>query len=109
MTTAGQNTTASLFAGLEDDRESASQYLSIFIDEAQSTLDELIEALLALETGGGKKQVAIPREVTQPPELPPLPTADEWRPEQRGPAEGRSTWISGWEPRRPPRPMGRWK
>ena len=34
-----------------------SQYLSIFIDEAQTTLDELIEALLALETGGGEKQV----------------------------------------------------
>ncbi len=57
MTTAEQAATASLFAGLEDDREGASQYLSIFIDEAQSTLDELIEALLALETGGGKKQV----------------------------------------------------
>jgi len=28
-----------------------------FIDEAQTTVDELIEALLALETGGGKKQV----------------------------------------------------
>ncbi len=55
MTTAEQ--TASLFAGLDDDRAGAAQYLSIFIDEAQSTLDELIEALLALETGGGKKQV----------------------------------------------------
>ncbi len=56
MTTAEQ-AAANLFAGLEDDREGASQYLSIFIDEALSTLDELIEALLALETGGGKKQV----------------------------------------------------
>ena len=56
MTIADQTTT-NLFAGLDDDREGASQYLSIFIDEAQSTLDELIEALLALETGGGKKQV----------------------------------------------------
>jgi two-component system, chemotaxis family, sensor kinase CheA len=46
-----------LFAGLKDDREDAQQYLSIFIDEAQTTLDELIEALLALETGGGRKQV----------------------------------------------------
>jgi two-component system, chemotaxis family, sensor kinase CheA len=46
-----------LFAGLKDDREDALQYLSIFIDEAQTTLDELIEALLALETGGGRKQV----------------------------------------------------
>jgi two-component system, chemotaxis family, sensor kinase CheA len=56
MTTAEQ-AVASLFAGLEDDREGAAQYLSIFIDEAQTTVDELIEALLALETGGGKKQV----------------------------------------------------
>ena len=46
-----------LFAGLKDDREDAQQYLSIFIDEAQTTLDELIEALLALETGGGRKEV----------------------------------------------------
>jgi two-component system, chemotaxis family, sensor kinase CheA len=57
MTTAEQASTTSLFAELEDDREGASQYLSIFIDEAQTTIDELIEALLALETGGGKKQV----------------------------------------------------
>jgi len=57
MTAAEQTSTANLFADLEDDREGASQYLSIFIDEAQSTLDELIEALLALETGGGKKEV----------------------------------------------------
>jgi two-component system chemotaxis sensor kinase CheA len=57
MTTAEQTATANLFAGLEDDREGASQYLSIFIDEAQTTIDELIQALLALETGGGKKQV----------------------------------------------------
>jgi two-component system, chemotaxis family, sensor kinase CheA len=57
MTAAEQTTTDLLFAELKDDREDASQYLSIFIDEAQSTLDELIEALLALETGGGKKQV----------------------------------------------------
>jgi two-component system, chemotaxis family, sensor kinase CheA len=57
MTAAEPITPEILFAGLEDDREGAAQYLSIFIDEAQSTLDELIEALLALETGGGKKQV----------------------------------------------------
>jgi two-component system, chemotaxis family, sensor kinase CheA len=46
-----------LFTDLKDDREDALQYLSIFIDEAQTTLDELIEALLALESGGGRKQV----------------------------------------------------
>lgn len=58
MTTAEQlHATDDMFAGLKDDREDAQQYLSIFIDEAHTTLDELIEALLALETGGGKKQV----------------------------------------------------
>jgi two-component system, chemotaxis family, sensor kinase CheA len=57
MTSAEQTAVANLFTGLEDDREGASQYLSIFIDEAQTTVDELIDALLALETGGGKKQV----------------------------------------------------
>jgi phosphoenolpyruvate carboxykinase (ATP) len=69
------------------------------------------QACDAIAPGGSKKQVAIPREVTQPPELPPLPAADEYRPEPQrgGPVEGRSAWISGWEPRRPPRPMGRWK
>ena len=46
-----------LFAGLEDDREAASPYLSIFIDEAQQSIDELIEALLALEAGGGREDV----------------------------------------------------
>lgn len=35
MTTAEQTATANLFAGLEDDREGASQYLSIFIDEGK--------------------------------------------------------------------------
>jgi len=58
-----------------------------------------------------KGQVAIPREVTEPPELPPQPQPDEQRAggALAGPAEGRSSWISRWEPRRPPRPMGRWK
>jgi two-component system chemotaxis sensor kinase CheA len=57
MTKTEQVTLDELFAGLEDDKEAASQYLSIFIDEAQSTLDELIEALLGLEAGGGRKNV----------------------------------------------------
>lgn len=57
MTSTEQLSAEGLFAGLEDDRESASQYLSIFIDEAMSTLDELVEALLALETGGGAKSI----------------------------------------------------
>ena len=48
---------ADLFASLEDDREAASPYLSIFIDEAQQSIDELIEALLALEAGGGREDV----------------------------------------------------
>ena len=46
-----------LFAGLEDDHEAALPYLSIFIDEAQQSIDELIMALLALEAGGGRKDV----------------------------------------------------
>jgi two-component system, chemotaxis family, sensor kinase CheA len=46
-----------IFANLEDNREEAASYLSVFIDEAQTTLDELIEALLALEGGGGRKNV----------------------------------------------------
>ena len=52
-TIAGDN----LLAGLEDDWESASKYLSMFIDEAQHTLDEMIEALLALEAGRGRENV----------------------------------------------------
>ncbi len=57
-----------------------------------------------------KSQVAIPREMTQPPELPVLPEPDEQRAGVLGaPSEGRSQWISNWEPRRPPRPLGRWK
>lgn len=57
MTTAELLTPEQMFASLDDDREGAASYLSIFIDEAHSTLDELIEALLALEAGGGKKSV----------------------------------------------------
>jgi phosphoenolpyruvate carboxykinase (ATP) len=59
------------------------------------------------------KQVAIPREITEPPEGdPPLP--DELQVGRAGttlqaPSTGRSAWISSWEPRRPPRPLGRWK
>ena len=45
------------FANLQDDWESASRYLSMFIDEAEHTLDELIDALLALEAGGGRENV----------------------------------------------------
>jgi phosphoenolpyruvate carboxykinase (ATP) len=55
-------------------------------------------------------QVAIPREVTEPPEVPPPPQPDELRISGAPEAEaGRSRWISRWEPRRPPRPLGRWK
>ena len=45
------------FAHLEDDWESASRYLSLFIDESRETLDELTEALLALEAGGGRENI----------------------------------------------------
>jgi phosphoenolpyruvate carboxykinase (ATP) len=60
-----------------------------------------------------KDRVAIPREVTEPPGLPKLPQPDEMRVGAGGPlsgaGEGRSAWISKWEPRRPPRRLGRWK
>ena len=36
---------------------SAEHYLSMFIDEIEHTLDELIEALLALEAGGGPENI----------------------------------------------------
>ncbi len=52
-TTAGEH----LFAGLQDDWESASRYLSMFIDEVEHTVDELVEALLALEAGGGRENI----------------------------------------------------
>jgi phosphoenolpyruvate carboxykinase (ATP) len=58
------------------------------------------------------KSVAIPREITAPPELPRPVVLDETR-APIAPAGlaggGRSPFISPWEPRRPPRPMGRWK
>jgi two-component system chemotaxis sensor kinase CheA len=57
MTTTELLTPDQMFADLDDDRDGAASYLSIFIDEAHSTLDELIEALLALEAGGGRKNV----------------------------------------------------
>jgi two-component system, chemotaxis family, sensor kinase CheA len=45
------------FARLEDDWESASRYLSLFVDESRETLDELTDALLALEAGGGRENL----------------------------------------------------
>lgn len=53
--TSTENTIRDEFAQLEDDWESASRYLSIFIDESRQTLDELTTALLALEAGGGRE------------------------------------------------------
>ncbi len=44
---------ADLFAGLEDETEAPSKYLSIFIDEAEMSLDQLTEALLADEESEG--------------------------------------------------------
>ncbi len=52
-TIAGDN----LFVSLQDDWEAAERYLSMFIDEVEHTLDELIEALLALEAGGGPENI----------------------------------------------------
>ena len=40
------------FVGLSDDVDHTSKYLPIFIDEADQSLDELTEALLATERGG---------------------------------------------------------
>jgi len=39
------------FADLSDETESPSKYLSVFIDETEISLDELTEALLAIEKG----------------------------------------------------------
>ncbi len=44
---------ADRFAGLEDETEAPSKYLSIFIDEAEMSLDQLTESLLADEASGG--------------------------------------------------------
>ncbi len=58
-----------------------------------------------------KAQVAIPREFTVPPEAPVGPQPDEVR-ERTIESVGkdvRSHWISSWEPRRPPRPLGRFR
>ncbi len=39
------------FAGVQDDAQVPAKYLSIFIDEAEETLEQMNEALLALENG----------------------------------------------------------
>jgi two-component system chemotaxis sensor kinase CheA len=44
---------AESFAALSDDTESAAKYLSIFIDEAEISLDQMTETLLALDAGKG--------------------------------------------------------
>lgn len=55
------------------------------------------------------QQVAIPRDITEPPDIPSPPLADEQRASiSPGTSESRSSWISPWEPRRPPRKLGRW-
>lgn len=45
------------FADLRDDTELFDKYLSIFIDEADLSLDELTETLLALEGGGSRESL----------------------------------------------------
>jgi hypothetical protein len=56
------------------------------------------------------KAAAIPREITEPPGVPAQPQPDEQRTGALPTASsGRSSWISSWEPRRPPRRLGRWK
>ena len=44
-------------AGLIDDRQSAGKYLSMFVDEADQCLDEITDALLALESGHGENNL----------------------------------------------------
>lgn len=44
-----------VFAGIRDEAEICGKYLSIFIDEAELSLDELTETLLALEGGGSRE------------------------------------------------------
>lgn len=45
------------FQGLEDDLQTQSKYLEIFIDEAELSLDELTDTMLALESGGDPEAV----------------------------------------------------
>jgi two-component system chemotaxis sensor kinase CheA len=47
----------SVFDGLTDEAEICDKYLSIFIDEAELSLDELTETLLALEGGGNRESL----------------------------------------------------
>ncbi|MEN6367551.1 MAG: chemotaxis protein CheA [Thermoguttaceae bacterium] len=46
-----------IFADLQDDWDGASRYLALFIDEADQTLNDLVDALLTLEAGGGRGTV----------------------------------------------------
>lgn len=59
ISSAGPADTSSvdMFADLIDDTETASKYLSIFIDEAEMSLDQLTESLLAGEEEGGTETV----------------------------------------------------
>ncbi len=45
------------FEGLDDDLQASAKYLGIFIDEAELSLDELTDAMLALETGAGPEAI----------------------------------------------------
>ena len=56
-TSAPDTSAVDIFAGLQDDIETASKYLSIFIDEAEMSLDQLTETLLAGEEEGGRQAV----------------------------------------------------
>jgi phosphoenolpyruvate carboxykinase (ATP) len=89
------------------------EYTGLIADEGLSPeIIKLAEASFERIAPRRKDRVAIPREVTEPPEIPRPPQPDEMRVgggSVPGPGEGRSKWISSWEPRRPPRPMGRWK
>jgi phosphoenolpyruvate carboxykinase (ATP) len=87
------------------------KYTELIADEGLSPdIIQLAERSFEKMSPQRAAAVAIPREITEPPELAELPQPDE----QRGGAlpaapEERSRFISSWEPRRPPRPFGKWK
>lgn len=55
----GPPAAADVFAGLDDETETPSKYLSIFIDEAEMSVDQLTEILLAGEEEGERRAVEL--------------------------------------------------
>ena len=48
-----------IFAGISDEIETASKYLPIFIDEAELSLDDISDTLLAMEGGGSEEELKL--------------------------------------------------